>query len=363
MADRVMPRPRALAALSAGIGLTLLLTSCGSGISGHGDDKTIVGLVTKTNDNPFYVKMREGAQKKARQLGVDLRTFAGKGQADNDSQVKAIENLVAAGAKGILITPADSGAIIPAIDRARKAGVMVVALDSPTEPASAVDATFATDNRLAGRMIGKWAKARMDGKRPKVALLDLSSEQVKVDVLRDQGFLEGFGVDVRNPNRIGDERDSRIVGHEVTGANEEGGRDAMEKLLQKNGSINVVYTINEPTAAGAYQAIKAAGKQKDIAIVSVDGGCPGVKNVAGGVIGATSMQFPVKMAAEGLAAVVAHAKDGGKDSAKDGGKDGGKDSGSSGQGFTNTGVSLITDTPVSGLDSQKSDWGLRHCWG
>ncbi|MBB4788988.1 substrate-binding domain-containing protein [Streptomyces rapamycinicus] len=351
MADRVMPRHRALAALSAGIGLTLLLTSCGSGLSGHGDDKTIVGLVTKTNDNPFYVKMREGAQKKARQLGVDLRTFAGKGQADNDSQVKAIENLVAAGAKGILITPADSGAIIPAIDRARKAGVMVVALDSPTEPASAVDATFATDNRLAGRMIGKWAKARMAGKRPRVALLDLSSEQVKVDVLRDQGFLEGFGVDVRNPNRIGDERDSRIVGHEVTGANEEGGRDAMEKLLQKDGSINLVYTINEPTAAGAYQAVKAAGKQKDITIVSVDGGCPGVKNVAGGVIGATSMQFPVKMAADGLAAVAAHTKDGGKGS------------GSSGQGFTNTGVSLITDTPVSGLDSQKSDWGLRHCWG
>ncbi|WP_432251641.1 substrate-binding domain-containing protein [Streptomyces sp. HNM1019] len=352
MADRVKPRHRALAASSAGTALLLLLlTSCGNGISGHGDDKTIVGLVTKTDDNPFYVKMREGAQKKASQLGVDLRTFAGKGQADNDSQVKAIENLVAAGAKGILITPADSGAIIPAIERARKAGVMVVALDSPTEPASAVDATYATDNRLAGRMIGKWARARMDGKRPRVALLDLSSEQVKVDVLRDQGFLEGFGVDVRNPNRIGDERDSRIVGHEVTGANEEGGRDAMEKLLQKNGSINLVYTINEPTAAGAYQAVKAAGKQKDITIVSVDGGCPGVKNVAGGVIGATSMQFPVKMAAEGLAAVAEHAKDGGKGS------------GSSGPGFTNTGVSLITDTPVSGLDSQKSDWGLRHCWG
>lgn len=350
MAYRVKPRRRALAASSAGIGLTLLLASCGSGIGGHGDDKTIVGLVTKTNDNPFYVKMREGAQKKARALGVDLRTFAGKGQADNDSQVKAIENLVAAGAKGILITPADSDAIIPAIDRARKAGVMVVALDSPTEPASAVDATFATDNRLAGRMIGKWAKARMVGKRPKIALLDLSTEQVKVDVLRDQGFLEGFGVDVRNPDRIGDERDSRIVGHEVTGANEEGGRDAMEKLLQKNGSINLVYTINEPTAAGAYQAVKAAGKQKDITIVSVDGGCPGVKNVASGVIGATSMQFPVKMAAEGLAAVAAHAKDGGRTSA------------SSGQ-FTNTGVSLITDTPVSGLESKKSDWGLRNCWG
>ncbi len=351
MAHRFKLRHRALAASSAGIGLTLLLTSCGNGISGQGDDKPIVGLVTKTNDNPFYVKMREGAQKKARELGVDLRTFAGKGQADNDSQVKAIENLVAAGAKGILITPADSGAIIPAIDRARKAGVMVIALDSPTEPASAVDATFATDNRLAGRMIGKWAKGRMAGKRPRIALLDLSSEQVKVDILRNQGFLEGFGIDVRDPQRIGDERDSRIVGREVTGANEEGGRDAMEKLLQKNGSINLVYTINEPAAAGAYQAIKAAGKQKDITIVSIDGGCPGVKNVASGAIGATSMQFPVKMAAEGVAAAAAHAKDGDKPSA------------SSGQGFTNTGVALITDTPVSGLESKKSDWGLRHCWG
>ncbi|MEU1785712.1 substrate-binding domain-containing protein [Streptomyces sparsogenes] len=351
MAHRVKLRRSALAASSAGIGLTLLLTSCGSGVGGHDDGKTIVGLITKTNDNPFYVKMREGAQKKARELGVDLRTFAGKGQADNDSQVKAIENLVAAGAKGILITPADSGAIIPAIDRARKAGVMVVALDSPTEPASAVDATFATDNRLAGRMIGKWAKARMAGKRPRIALLDLSPEQVKVDVLRDQGFLEGFGVDVRDPQRIGDEHDSRIVGHEVTGANEEGGRAAMEKLLQKDGSINLVYTINEPAAAGAYQAIKAAGKEKDITIVSIDGGCPGVKNVAAGVIGATSMQFPVKMAAKGVAAVAAYAKDGDKPST------------SSGQGFTNTGVSLITDTPVSGLDSKKSDWGLSHCWG
>ncbi|GGO91958.1 substrate-binding domain-containing protein [Wenjunlia tyrosinilytica] len=351
MAHRVKLRCSALAASSAGIGLTLLLTSCGSGVGAHNDGKTIVGLITKTNDNPFYVKMREGAQKKADELGVDLRTFAGKGQADNDSQVKAVENLVAAGAKGILITPADSSAIIPALDRARKAGVMVVALDSPTDPASAVDGTFATDNRLAGRMIGKWAKSRMAGKPVHIALLDLSPEQVKVDVLRDQGFLEGFGIDVGNPERIGDERDSRIVGHEVTGANEEGGRGAMEKLLQKDRSINLVYTINEPAAAGAYQAIKAAGKQKDITLVSVDGGCPGVKNVAAGIIGATSMQFPVKMAAEGVAAVAAYAKDGSKPSSP------------RGRDFTDTGVALITDTPAAGLDSKKSDWGLTHCWG
>ncbi|MFS4091073.1 substrate-binding domain-containing protein [Streptomyces sp. AF1A] len=353
MAIRPPLRRRALALSSAGIGLTLLLTACGSGAgSGRGSDgKIVVGLITKTNDNPFYVKMREGAEKKAKELGVELRTFAGSGQTDNDSQVSAIENLVAAGAKGILITPSDSSAVVPAIERARKAGVMVIALDSPTDPASAVDATFATDNRRAGQMIGKWAKSKMADKRARIALLNLSADHVKVDILRNQGFLEGFGINVGDPGRIGDEHDPRIVGQEVTGANEEGGRSAMEKLLQKDSSINLVYTINEPAAEGAYQAIKAAGKARDVTIVSIDGGCSGVKDVTAGAIGATSMQFPVKMAAEGLAAVAAHVKNGSKPSP------------SSGQAFTDTGVSLITNTPVPDLPSQKSDWGMAHCWG
>src|SRR4029450_13228447 len=98
-------------------------------------------------------------------------------------------------------------------------------------------------------------------------------------------------------------------GHDVTGGSEEGGRTAMENLLQKDPDINLVYTINEPAAAGAYEALKSAGKEKDVLIVSVDGGCPGVKNVAAGVIGATSMQFPLKMAEMGVAAVGGVAKD------------------------------------------------------
>ncbi|MGP3991961.1 sugar ABC transporter substrate-binding protein [Streptomyces sp. 3N207] len=353
MAHRTQLRRRALAASSAGLGLSLLLSGCGwGGISGRGaGDKTLVGLITKTNDNPYYVKMREGAQKRARELGAELRTFSGKGQTDNESQVQAIENLMAAGAKGILITPADSSSIVPAINRARRAGVMVIALDSPTDPASAVDATFSTDNRLAGRLIGQWAKHRMGDRRPRIALLDISPDHVEVDVQRDQGFLQGFGVDVRDPGRIGDEHDPRIVGHEVSEANEEGGRSGMEKLLQRDPSINLVYTVNEPAAAGAYEAIKAAGKQKAITIVSVDGGCPGVKNVQAGVIGATSMQFPLKMAADGVSAVDAYAKHGRKPST------------SPGRDFINTGATLITDTPVSGLASKKTDWGLTHCWG
>ena len=83
----------------------------------------------------------------------------------------------------------------------------------------------------------------------------------------------------------------------------------MENLLQKDPGISVVYTINEPAAAGAYEALRSVGRDKDVLIVSVDGGCPGVRNVKDGVIGATSMQFPLLMAAKGVEAVKKFADD------------------------------------------------------
>ncbi len=252
-----------------------------------------------------------------------------------------------------MITPNDSKAIVPALDQARQAGLLVVALDTQTEPPDAADATFATDNYKAGVLIGQWAKAKFEkeGKEAKIAFLDLTPEQVSVDVQRDQGFMEGFGLDVKNKNRIGDEDDPRIVGHDVTEGAPEGGRTAMENLLQKDKTINLVYTINEPAAEGAYEALKAAGVEKDVTIVSVDGGCPGVQSVKKGVIGATSQQYPLKMAEMGVQAVVDFANDGTKPQAE-----GGKD-------FIDTGVTLITDEPVDGVESEDTAFGLENCWG
>jgi fructose transport system substrate-binding protein len=313
----------------------------------------IVGLITKTNTNPFFVKMKEGADQKAQELGWELRSFAGKYDGDNEAQVAAIENLIAAGARGILITPSDTKAVVPAVDQARAAGILVLALDTPLEPIDAADATLATDNFKAGELIGQWAKAQLGDQaaNAKIALLDLSPAEVTVDVLRDQGFLKGFGIDIKEPTDIGDEDDPRIVGHDVTEGSEEGGRTAMENLLQKDPDINLVYTINEPAAAGAYEALKSAGKENDVLIVSVDGGCPGVKNVAAGVIGATSMQFPLKMAAMGVEAVKTYTDTGAKPEP------------SPGLDFYNTGVELITDKPVEGLPSKTSEEGLKQCWG
>ena len=310
-------------------------------------------LITKTDTNPFFVKMREGATAKAKELGISLSSYAGKVDGDNESQVAAVETCVANGAKGILITASDTSAITPVLKQARDAGVLVIALDTPLDPADAADATFATDNFAAGLLIGQWAKATLGDKAAdaKIAMLDLAISQPSVDVLRDQGFLQGFGIELGDPAKWGDETDPRVAGHDVTAGNEEGGRKAMENLLITEPNINVVYTINEPAAAGAYEALKAVGREKDVLIVSVDGGCPGVNNVKAGIIGATSQQYPLQMAALGIEAIKTFAETGEKPKPTEG-----KD-------FTDTGVTLITDHPVPGVESIDTTAGAEKCWG
>jgi fructose transport system substrate-binding protein len=315
--------------------------------------ETSACLITKTDTNPFFVKMKEGAEAKSRELGISLQSFAGKIDGDVDTQVAAVETCIVSGASGILITPTDSKALVPVITQARDAGLLVIALDTPMEPADAADATFATDNFKAGELIGRWAAATLgdDAANAKIALLDLNSQEISVDYLRDQGFLQGFGIDIKEPTDIGDEDDPRIVGHDVTNGNEEGGRTAMENLLQKDPEINVVYTINEPAAAGAYEALRSLGRENDVLLVSVDGGCPGVQNVKEGIIGATSMQFPLVMASLGIEAIARFAEDGSMPETTEG------------LDFYDTGVELITDEPADGIPSITSEEGLKKCWG
>lgn len=296
----------------------------------------IVGLITKTDTNPFFVKMKEGATSEANAKGAKLMSAAGKFDGDNATQVTAIENMTTAGAKAILITPSDTKAIVPAIKKARDAGVLVIALDTPTDPQNATDALFATDNFQAGVLIGKYAKAAMGSKPAKIATLDLAPG-ITVGKLRHDGFLQGFGIKEGDPS---------IVCSQDTQGDQAKGQTAMENCLQKAPDVNVVYTINEPAAAGAYQALKAAGKEKGVLIVSVDGGCAGVKNVKAGIIAATSQQYPLKMASLGVDAGVEYAKTGKKVS-----------------GYTDTGVTLITDKPKSGVPSKDTKFGWDACWG
>lgn len=330
-----------------------VLVACGSTAntaapanSGTGSTSIVVGLITKTETNPFFVKMKEGAQAKANELGVKLLTGAGASDGDNEGQVTALENMVNNGAKAILITPSDTKAIVPSIQKARDKGVLVIALDTATDPQTAVDALFATDNFKAGLLIGQWAKGAMGDKKPVIATLDLQPG-ITVGAQRHNGFLQGYGLvkDV-NPSSSDLVSSPEVVCAADTHGDQTEGQTAMENCLSKNPDINLVYTINEPAAFGAYTAIKAAGKEKDIIIVSVDGGCRGVQGVVDGQIAATSQQYPLKMASLGVEAGVNYAKNGTKVS-----------------GYTDTGVTLITDKPQAGVDSKDSKYGTENCWG
>jgi fructose transport system substrate-binding protein len=315
------------------------------GAPAHAGD--IVGLVTKTNTNPFFVKMREGFEAKAKELGLTPQAYAGKFDGDNDGEVRAIEQLITAGAKGILLVPSDSTAIVPTVKKARDAGVLVITLDTPLDPITAADANFATDNFKAGQLIGQWAKGTLGDKAAsaKIATLDLAPNEPTVDYLRHNGFLDGFGIKVKDPKHYAASDTPQIVGSDVTKGATEGGRQAMENILQKADHIDLVYAINEPAAYGGYAALKAAGKEKDILFVAVDGGCQGVKWVKDGIIGATSQQYPLLMAADGVEAVAEYIKSGKKPESKD------------------TGEKLVTDKPVPGVPSISVEEGMKLCWG
>jgi fructose transport system substrate-binding protein len=361
---------RRVRGLGVGLVTVLALAACGSSKSTGGGEgaggssepgKIAVSLITKDSVNPFFVAMQQGAKKAGEEEGVSVTIASGKAEGDDQGQIDAIEDAISAKQKGILITPMSTG-VNDAIKKARAAGLFVIALDTPPDPPDIVDITFATDNRQAGRLIGGYAAAKLNGRKAVIALLDDFDDRVaSTDYNRDQGFLEGMGISLGDPKKNGDEPttgtyiggkggDYEIVGNEASGATEEGGQKAMEKLLAKNKNINVIYAINEPAAAGAATALEAAGNLDHI-LVSVDGGKSGVQDVADGVIDATSQQYPLKMAHMGVGAILRNVRHHRKPTV------------SPGLDFLDTGVTLIAKTPVAGVESKNPQYGLDNAWG
>lgn len=350
-------------ALIGTVGLAVGMSACSSEGSGSSEpvasDETVdVTLILKDLVNPFFVALEEGAQAQAEKDNVSITVEAGSKDGDEQGQIQAIENAITRGDDGILILPSGPG-VYDAIERARDAGLVVIGLDTPTDPADVVDLTYATDNFAAGEQVGQWAAEKMAGTDAVIAMLDQFDDRViQTDLNRDQGFLTGMGIDIADPAAKGDEAaegtysggNYEIACQEATTGAQDGGRSAMENCLSGNPDINLVYTINEPAAAGAFAAIEAAGKQDDITIVSIDGACDGVDLVASGVLGATSMQFPVVMAERGVETIAAVAR--GEEIPEP----------SEGLDFFNTGTELVAAEGY-GLPFTTPEEAQATCWG
>ena len=305
--------------------------------------------------------MQKGAKADAAKNNVKLTVASGKQEGDDQGQITAIEDAIARGDKGILITPMSTG-VNAAIKKARDAGLFVIALDTPPDPASTVDITFATDNREAGKLDGQWAAAHAgrQGRHDRPARP--VQRQDRLGRLQPRpGLPRGHGHPasttrrrtVTRPRpastpaaRVATTRSSatRPVRAPRTAAAPRW-RSASPRTRTSTSSTRS--TSRRPSAPT--RALKAAGKTATI--VSVDGGCAGVASVKSGVIGATAQQYPLKMATLGMEAIAKIARGGEKPTTPPG------------LDFYNTGVALVTDKPVEGVKSITSDEGAKICWG
>ena len=281
---------------AAAAGLLLLgvsaLAACGSSSSGGSAARPAasggnvgVSLILKTLTNPYFVSMKNDAQKAAADKdNVNLTVAAGKQDGDTQTQISAIDNAISRGDKGILITT-NGDAVNTELKQGQEAGLYVIALDTVPNPPSTVDITYATDNEQAGKLIGQYAAAKLDGQKAVIAMLDLFNNQVvSVDIQRDHGFLEGMGIDPGSKTQNGKEAktgnytggkggDYQVACHQPTQGAIPGGKTAMENCLSANGDINVVYTINEP--AGRRRLPGPAGRRQDrsVIVLTIDGSC------------------------------------------------------------------------------------------
>lgn len=350
---------------------SLALAACSSSSSGgptggssggSTSQKVGVSLILKTLSNPYFVSMEKDAKTEAAKDNVNLTVAAGKQDGDTQTQISAIDNAISRGDKGILITT-NGDAVNTELAKARQAGLYVIALDTVPNPASTVDITYGTDNEQAGKLIGQYTAAKLNGQKAVIAMLDLFNNQVvSVDTSRDHGFLEGMGINPASTTQNGKEAktgkytggkggDYVIACHQPTQGAIPGGKTAMENCLSANPNINVVYTINEPAADGADQALKAAGKT-GVTIATIDGSCNYVNGLLkDGTIAADSAQYPGKMASIGVKTIADIARGGAKPTLP------------AGKEFINTGTALITSQPIAGITSQTPAAAAGACWG
>lgn len=314
----------------------LILTGCG----GEDLDPVTIGLITKQEDNPYWVTMREIAESTASDSDVELIARTANSDTDVETQLAHLDFMVEQQVDGILIAPTDSEALNPAIARAREAGIIVIAVDTPVAPAEAVDALFATDNFRAGELVGEYAvaKAEEKGLSPQIAMLNLSPG-IASGQERAEGFLAGFGI-------TGE--DAALVVTADTAGNRGVAQGQMEMILADHPDVNVIYTVNEQAALGALDALQAADRDLDgLVLVSVDGGCAAIRDaVRPGLIDATAMQFPENMAREGVLAIADAVRESATVS-----------------GYLDTGLQLVSGDPAPGVDSQNVEYGVRNCWG
>ncbi|MDG4953263.1 ribose ABC transporter substrate-binding protein RbsB [Actinobacillus equuli] len=241
-----------------------------------------LALAVSTLDNPFFVTLKEGAEKKAKDLGYKLVVL--DSQNDPAKELANVEDLTVRGAKVLLINPTDSEAVGNAVAIANKKNIPVITLDRGANKGEVVS-HIASDNVAGGKMAGDFIAEKV-GKNAKVIQLEGIAG---TSAARERG--EGFKQAVA-ANQF------EVLASQPADFDRTKGLNVTENLLASHGAAKAVFAQNDEMALGALRAIKAAGK--DIIVVGFDGTDDAVKAVKGGKLAATIAQQPDKIGELGV---------------------------------------------------------------
>lgn len=264
--------------------LTSLAIALGLALSTSAMAKETIALAVSTLDNPFFVTLKEGAEKKAKELGYNLVVL--DSQNDPAKELSNVEDVTVRGAKVLLINPTDSEAVGTAVAVANKKNIPVITLDRGANKGDVVS-HIASDNVAGGKMAGDFIAEKV-GKNAKVIQLEGIAG---TSAARERG--EGFKQAIE-ANQF------ELLASQPADFDRTKGLNVMENLLASHGSAKAVFAQNDEMALGALRAIKASGK--NILVVGFDGTDDAVKAVNGGQLAATIAQQPEKIGELGVEA-------------------------------------------------------------
>ncbi len=237
-----------------------------------------IGLTVQSIENPFFVAIQTGAEAEGKKIGATVTLQDGRHDIGNQTNI--IDDFVQQQVDLIVLNAVDSAGIAPAVTRARKAGIPVIAVDVGAE--GGVSATITSDNVQAGEIAAQYMVDRLHGKGV-IAVLD----GPPVTAVQDR--IKGMN------NVLAKSPGIKVVSTQVGDGSRDKGLSLGTTVLTANPHLDAVFAINDPTALGVELAAKQAGR-KDFFIVGIDGSPDIVNDMkAHGLVAASAAQDPSRL--------------------------------------------------------------------
>lgn len=268
---------------SVGLMLMMLMTSfigCGR------DNKPKIGMVLSTLNNPFFVNMKDGAEKEAEKLGYDLVVL--DSQNDPAKERANVEDLVQLGVIALLINPTDSDAVVKTVEVANKSNIPVITLDRQANGGK-ITSHIASDNIKGGEMATEYVLDKFKDEKGPINVVEIQGIP-GASATRDRG--EGF-------HNIMDKNDKfNFISIQAADFDRQKGLQVMENIIQANPNIQVVFAHNDEMALGAVKAIKASGI--NALVIGFDGNDDAKDSIDANEMTATIAQQPDLIGALGV---------------------------------------------------------------